>query len=218
MSLPKAYNRRIMDAIGARAVWQPGSARSLGAIVARREPGVFVQVGDLSEHGIEFAQAPSQERSLDLTSAGASQRIFQAGAELAGADQLDASGEAELRIDLSAKFEFVLKAPRLIGTHITNLAAVADKAARAPGWDFDAFCIVNELYMAGSFSFVGTMSRASSISFKGKGSAVSAFVKGGVDLGLSSTGNVELGIIGQGGLIAMGLARIRKNGDINFDI
>ena len=218
MSLPKAYNRRIMDTIGARAVWLPGSARPLGAIVARREPGVFAQVGDLAEHGISFNQAPSQKQTLDLASSGSRQRIIQAGADLASPDELDPAAKAELKLEFSKKFEFVLKTPELMGSHITNLATVVDKAAQVPGWDFDDFCIVHEIYVAASFSFLGTVSKASNVSFRGTGAAITSFLKAGLSVGLTSSGKADVQIVGQGGPIAMALVRVRKNGDTDFDI
>lgn len=217
MSLPRTYNRRIMDTIGARAVWQPGSARPLGAIVVRREPGLFAQVGDLAEHGITFAQSAGDRRKLDLVSSGVRQRIIQGGAEV-GAGQLKPQAQAELKLSFTSQFEFVLKAEELIGTQMTNLEAVAAKAARVPDWDFDRFCIVSEVYVATGFSFLGTLSHGSEVSFSGTGSSIQTFLKAGLKVNLDQSGHAELEIIGRGGPLAMVIARVKENGNPTFDI
>lgn len=218
MSLPRAYNRRIMDTIGARAVWLPGTARPLGTIVRRRERGLFTQVGHLAEHRIDFEQAPSEEKSLDLASTGTSATVIQAGAEVTDPTKVDPAAEAQLKLRFENKFEFFLKAPVLMGSAITNLNSVADRAAQVPGWDFEDDCIVTEIFVAASFSFMGTTEQGSEISLSGKGSAVTAFLNAGVDVGLTSSKKADVHIIGKGGPIAMTIVRVRKNGDVEFDI
>lgn len=217
MSLPKAYNRHLMDNLGLRAVWEPGSALPLGAIVARREAGVFTQLADLAQHEIPFIQASSQKKKLSLESEGTKQRIIQGGAEIAPG-QLDLEAQAELKLSFNGASQFMLKTDELIGTKITNLEAVADKAAKVPGWDFDRHCIVSEVFIATSFSFLGTRTKSSEVSFAGKASGIISFLTLGLNLDLQKSGKASVELIGQGGPVAMVLARVKENGDPTFDI
>lgn len=217
MSLPRAYNRHLLDNLGLRAVWEPGSALPLGAIVVRREPGVFAQVDALAAMGIGFEQATSQKRKLSFQSSGTSQRLTQAGADTAPA-QLKLDAEAELRLSFWGESQFLLKTDDLIGSKITDLERVADQAARTGRWDFERFCIVTEIFIATSFSFLGTRSSTSEVGFSGTGAAILSFLNFGLRLDLHKTGNASVELIGQGGPVAMVLARVRKNGDPTFNI
>lgn len=217
MSLPKAYNRHLMDNLGLRAVWEPGSALPLGAIAARREAGVFTQVADLAQHDIAFTQANSQKKKLSFESEGTSQRIIQAGAEVAPG-QLKLDAQAELKLSFNGASQFMLKTDDLIGSKITNLEAIADKASKVPDWDFDRLCIVTEVFVATSFSFLGTRTKSSEVSFAGKGSGILSFLTLGLNLDLQKSGKASVEIIGQGGPVAMVLARVKENGDPTFDI
>lgn len=217
MSLPKAYNRHLMDNLQLRAVWEPGSALPLGAIVVRREAGVFAQVADLAEHGISFAQASSQKSKLNFQSEGTKQRVFQGGAEVQPA-QLNPNGQAELKLSFNGAAQFLLRTDDLIGSKITNLEAVADKAAKVVGWDFERHCIVSQIYVATSFSFLGTRTTSDEVTFAGKGSGILSFLALGLNLDLQKSGKASVEFLGQGGPIAMVLARVKKNGDPTFEI
>lgn len=217
MSLPRAYNRHMMENMQLRAVWEPGSALPLGAVVVRREAGVFTQVADLAEHGIPFAQASSQKTKLNFQSEGTTRKVFQAGAEVQP-NQIRPDIDAELKLSFTGSSQFLLRTDDLIGSKITNVEAVADRAARAPGWDFGRHCIVTQVFVATSFSFLGSRTKSNEVGFAGKGSAILSFLTLGLNMNLQKSGKASVEIIGQGGPIAMVLARVKENGDPTFDI
>lgn len=215
MSLPERYGKRLRQALGAFPVWLPGTPVALGCIMVKGE-GQFRPVDDLSSFTDVMKSAAHQDKSLDLASKGTRQRIFQGNAELPGTAQLDLTAEASLKIEFEREFEYLLKAPTLKGQHITNVNQIAQAVKGLPNWDHDRFYIVHEMYAADEFSFLGTESSKANVEFSGKGAAILGFLSAGASGGLSSSGNVEVKILGKGGSLAMGLVRVKKNGKTDY--
>jgi hypothetical protein len=215
MSLPERYGKRLRQALGAFPVWLPGTPVALGCVMVRGE-GQFRPVDDLSSFTNVMKSAPHQDRSLDLVSKGTRQRLFQANAELPGAAKLDLTAEATLKVEFERAFEYVVKAPTLKGQHITNVNQVAQAVKALPNWEHDRFYIVHEVYEADEFSFLGTETSKASMEFSGKGAAILGFLTAGASAGLTSTGNVDVKILGKGGALAMGLVRVKKNGKTDY--
>lgn len=215
MSLPERYGKRIRSALGATAVWQPGTPVPLGTVMVKGE-GLFRPFDQIASFTDKMQAAPHQDKSLDIVSNGTKQRIFQANAELPSAAQLDLAAEASVKFEFTRSFEYVLKTPTLKGSHILNLNAVAQALRAHPGWDNKRFFLVHEVYDAQEFSFVGTERSSSSIQLAGKGSAILGFLTAGASAGLTSTGNAEVKLIGAGGSVAMGLVRIKDDGRTDF--
>jgi hypothetical protein len=215
MSLPKQYSERLRKAIGARAVWMPGTPVQIGSIMIPGEDK-FNLAGHLSDFTPVMKSAAHLDKSLDLVSKGTRQRLFQAGVELPSTAQLDLTAEATLKFEFSKQFEYALKAPTLKGQHITNLLKVADAVYRLPDWQHKRFYIVHELYEADQFTFLGTEKSNRKFEFSGKGAGILGLLTAGVSAGLSATGDVDVKILGKGGPLAMGLVRIKENGKTDY--
>ena len=215
MSLPERYGKRIRQLVGAVAVWLPGSPVPLGTLMVR-ENGRFKPVGKLGDFTGIMAFAPHQEASLNVASQGTRQRLFQAGVELPSAARLDLTAEASLRYEFSRKFDYVLKTPTLRGAHITNIAQIAAAVKGAAGWDHKAFFLVHETYEAEQFSFIGNEEQSSSLELSGKGAAILGFLSAGASADLSRSGSAHVELLGEGGTLAMGLVRIRRDATLDF--
>jgi hypothetical protein len=215
MSLPERYGKRVRQALGAIAVWQPGEAVALGAIM-KKEGSRFNQIDQLSRYTNTIETGKYQDKSLDLVSKGTKQRIFQAGVELPSAAAIDLTAEASVKYEFSRAFKTYSKAPTLKGQHITNLNQIAAAVRNNPDWRHKEFYVVHEVYDADQFSFSGAETRKGSLTVSGKGSGILSFLTAGASAGLSSSGDVQLKLLGQGGTLAMGLVRILKDGSTDF--
>jgi hypothetical protein len=216
MSLPEKYGKRIKEAIGAVAVWQPGTPVPLGAIM-QKDGRNFEEIDQLASFTSIMQSADHQDKSLDLVSKGTNQRIFQANVELPSAAALDLAADASVKYEFASEFEYILKTPILKGKHITNLNKIAQEVRNKPGWDHDHFFLVHEVFDADGFSFLGTEAKKRNFEFGGKGAGILGFLTAGASLGLKSSGNVDVKVLGKGGTLAIGLVRIRKDGSRDFE-
>lgn len=215
MSLPERYGKRLRDALGAIAVWQPGDPVPIGTIMTR-EKKRFNAIDQLSNFTAIATTAKHQDKSLDLVSKGTKQRLFQANAELPGTAGLDLTAEASVKYEFSSEFEYVLKTPTLKGEHITNLNQVAQAVRNDPQWRHKEFFVVHEIYDAEQFSFVGSETRNRKFEISGKGAAILGFLTAGASAGISTSGDAQVSLIGKGGTLAMGLVRIMRDGSTDF--
>jgi hypothetical protein len=211
MSLGENFDKRLKNSFGCGAVFPPGDAVSLGDIMVRRD-GLFHPIGKLGDFGVSFTQRPHVGRSLDLKATGTKERVFQAGLEIKKPDGLDLEAQAEVKYEFSSDYGYVLKTPQLDGEHISNMLQVGQTVAGADGWLFDRYYVVEKLYTANAFSFIGNQKKTSGFTLNGKGSAIFSFLTAGLGAGLSTSGNIDMKIIGQSGPVSMGLVRIRKDG------
>ena len=216
MSLPERYGKRVQSALGATAVWMPGTPVPLGTVMIRGE-GQFHPFDEIASFTDRMQTAPHEDQSLDLVSSGTRQRLFQGNAELTGTAALDATAQARVRFEFTRAFEYVLKTQKLKGSHIGNLNQVAQALRVAAGWDHKKFFLVHKVYEAEEFSFVGTERSGSTIELSGSGAAIAGFLNVGASAGITTTGNAEVRLIGSGGALAMGLVRIKENGATDFE-
>lgn len=214
MSLPEIFDKQLQDALNARAVWQPGKPIQIGDVMVRRDNSFF-KAGHIADFGATIRSSPHADKSLDLVTAKVKQRVFQAGVELPGSDQLDLSVEASVQYEFTGKNQFILKTPNLKGLSIDNMLMIAAHLAPLPTWRHDKFFIVEETYGADLWSFLGTKESASNFQLSGKGSGILSFLTAGVSVGLKSSGKVDVNMLGKGGMLAMNVVRIRKDGSLD---
>lgn len=216
MSLPERYSKRVRSALNAIAVWQPGTPLTLGAIMGRND-GIYHQKDDIRRFGNPpLNEAPHLDKSLDLVSSGIRQTIIQGGVELPDAGKLDLTAKASVKLEFTREFEYVLKTATLKGSHLTNLNEIAQAVSKRPDWQHDRFWVVYELYTAEQFSFTGSEKKGEKIEVSGSGAGVLSFLTVGASVGITATGNAAVKIVGQGGPVAMGLVRFRKDGSLDF--
>jgi hypothetical protein len=217
MSLPQAYNKRMMTALSARAVWFPGDTLTAGKVVQRTAKGVFTEIAKLADFGIDFTTTTYRDNALNLKSSGSSVRILQGGVEVKQ-PQIDLQAQASVEINFTKKYEFLMKTPTLRGTGLEGLAQIGRALAGAPGWNHDEHFLVYKSYEATEFAFLGTLTTNSKVEFSGKGAGIISFLTAGLTGSLSKSGSAEVDIVGKGGPVAMGLVRVEKNGSLDFSL
>ncbi len=214
MSLPKIFDEQLQDALHARAVWMPGKPIQIGDIMVRRDDS-FHKVGHIADFGATIRSSPHSDKSLDLVTSKVKQRLIQGGVELPSTAGLDLAAEASVSYSFAGKSQFILKTPNLKGLSIDNMLMIAGQLAKLPAWKHDKFFIVEETYGAEMWSFLGTKESATDVQLSGKGSAILSFLSAGLSAGLKSSGNIDVKMLGSGGMLAMNLVRIRKDGSTN---
>jgi hypothetical protein len=214
MSLPKVFDKQLQDALNARAVWQPGKPIQIGDIMVRRDDS-FHKAGHIADFGATVRSSPHADKSLDLATSKVKQRVFQANVELPSSAQLDLAAEANVTYEFVGKSQFILKTPNLRGLSIDNMLMIAGQLAGLSTWKHDKFFIVEETYGADNWSFLGIKETGSNFQLSGKGSAILSFLTAGISVGLKTSGNVDVKMLGSGGSLAMNLVRITKDGLLN---
>ena len=214
-TLPEAFDSALRKAIAARAVWLPGKAVQIGDVLVRQNDQ-FRKVAHISAFSATAQVMPHTDISLDLKTARVKQRLFQANAELPDTAALDLSAEASVKLEFGGKSEFMLKTPTLSGVSIQNMLEIGQRLGPLATWKHEKFFIVEELYSAADWSFLGNTSNSSNFELSGKGAGILSFLTAGISFGLKSSGNVDLKIMGKGGAVAMNLAKVRRDGSLEF--
>ena len=132
--------------------------------------------------------------------------------------RLDLGADAELKIAFSGEEGYFLRTPDLTGTQIDNLLGVANKVSPRPDWKPGKYFIAHTVYHAEEFVFLGSKGRNRSMKFRGAGKAILSFLTLGLagELERTSAQKLTVEIIGQAGPVAVGVARIKRNGEIEF--
>lgn len=215
MSLPEKFDKALQAQLGARAVWLPGSPIAVGDIVVRRDDSFF-EGGTLADFDVPFTVQPHAPiNGLNMRSSRTKQSIFQLGAELSNIGEIADDIEAKVKFEFSRKEEFVLMTPQLTGELLAGLFGIAAKLSVHPAWLHNKYYIVEQTFEATDWSFLGTMDTARNFEISGKGAAIKGFLTLGSSLGISSTGNLSVEMMGAEGAIAMKLVRVRKDGTLN---
>lgn len=215
MGLPEKFDNRLKENLALRAVWLPGTEIELGAVM-QHEDGKFRRVANLSDFGVPFrSRKLSGKVSLAFQARGVRSTVLQAGAEV-DPMHIDAKAKAEFKIEFKSKDTYFIRTPQLSAVGISNLLRVGRAIKELPGWRHKDYFIASEVYRAKEFLFLGSRSKNKTIRFGGLGSAILDFINVGASAKVArvSASSVGVEIIGEGGPVAMNVARFKKDGRI----
>jgi hypothetical protein len=213
MPLPEKFDDRLKSNLGLRAVWLPGTDIELGTVMQRKD-GIFRPIGSLGDFGVSFrSKKLGGKVSLKFQARGVSSTLLQAGAEV-DPMHIDAKAKAEFKIDFRSKNTYFIRTPQLAGVGISDLLKVGRAVKKLRDWRFGEYFIASAVYRAKEFVFLGSQSKNKTIRFGGLGSAILEFITAGVSANVAkvTTSSVGVEIIGEGGPVAMNVARFKKNG------
>jgi hypothetical protein len=185
-----------------------------GDIMVRRDD-MYHEGGHISDFTDKMRVKAEPPRQMSLKTSGTRERIFQANVEIPNPAAIDPAVEASVHYEFSSKSQFVLKTPKLTGSSIDNMIAVARELAVHKDWKHKQYFIVSEIYGADHWSFVGNEEKQSIFKLSGAGSAIKSFLDVGASIGLSKSGKADLELLGEGGMLAMKVVRIDKDGSLN---
>lgn len=217
MSLAKKYGNRLRTQLRFRAVWPPGTNIQVGDVLTFQDD-FFHPVANLNDFGVGYqSEEALRFGGLRLNALGVRNTIFQGGAEVS-LSQLDLNAEAELKISFSEQDGYFLRTPDLIGTQTENLLGLAQKVVAIPNWKFGKYFIAHTIYRAEEFVFLASKAKRRTVKFGGAGKAIVSFLTLGLSTQLEKTSaqSLSIEIFGQGGPVAMGVVRVKKNGELDF--
>jgi hypothetical protein len=217
MNLARKYDRTLRRRYSFRAVWLPGTDIKIGDILILKD-GALVSVGNIGSDGIPFEEeAVADMDSLDIKSTGVSKTLVQNGTKVA-IDEIQTSGEVELKISFNEENSYFLKTSKLTGKGMVSALSIARKVAKQADWNFQRNYVVHQVYQAEDFTFLGSSTDDDSVIYKGSAEAVREFIEGGSSAELSRTGSQNLSIEvtdkeGKG-VVVMRLFRVKRNGEM----
>lgn len=218
MAIPKKFEKRLKQSFARHAVWEPGSIIKPGDVVQKNKKfGVFsIPVANIrDDFGIRFRTVKSEDKDITITTTGTSTKIFQGGAEVSLA-KIDLDAEAEVEFSFESADSFVLKTPIVDSIAVQGMFKIGQKIKNVQGWRHGAFRIVQKVYVAETYTFLGSEKKSKKIRFKGKGNFLVQLITVGASANVSLVKQVSgvVDIKGKNGAVAMALARVRKNGDV----
>jgi hypothetical protein len=215
MGLPEKFDKRLKNNLGLRAVWLPGTEIELGDVLQHKD-GIFRPIANLSDFGVRFrSKKLGAKASLKFQARGVSSTILQAGIAV-DPTQIDARADAEFKVEFKSKNTYFIRTPQLAGVGISNLMKVGKAIKELPDWRYKEYFIAWRVYRASEFVFLGSQSKNRTVRFGGLGSAILDFLTVGASANVAkvTASSVAVEIIGEGGPVAMNIARIKKDGQI----
>jgi hypothetical protein len=103
----------------------------------------------------------------------------------------------------------MVKAPTITVTNIENVNAVFEQLKSKGNWD-RKFIVVFQTYFATDAVIISTIDAGTEISLSGDAKALETLKVGNASFELNSNKKVGLQLLGKGGIIALGLVRLKK--------
>lgn len=211
MSSARALAKLFRDRFSMHIAWVPAATSiRLGDYGLWRD-GIFTPIGNVAEFGVSLRTEPGREIRLDFVSTVASTTTLAGGARVPALPAADVDAEAQLRF--ADAESFIVKVARLRSTRITNVAEMSRRLVDAPGWRW-TYKVVRELFVGDDVLIVATTEKNTSVTLRGKATALAALQAGSASAGVSVSADKALGlsIAGQGGPVGLGLFRVRLSG------
>ena len=211
MSLARDLAKLLRDQFQMHVAWMPVTTSfSLGDYGQWRD-GVFVPLGNIAEFGVTPRIERGREVRFHFSSLRSNTTHIVASARVPAIPAGDLEGET--RIEFGGAGSFLLSASALTSTRIANIAEVARRLDDTGRWRWQ-YKIVGELFVGDDVLLVATTERDTTVSLRGKASALAALQGGSVGGGLRVSASKRLGleIAGGHGPIGLGLFRVRISG------
>jgi hypothetical protein len=216
MNLTRKYDRTLQRRYSFRAVWLPGTDIKIGDILILKD-GALVSVGNIGNEGISFEEEVIADMdSLDIKSTGVAKTLLQNGTKVS-LDEIETSGEVELKISFNEENSYFLKTSKLSGKGMVSALNIARQVAKLANWDFQRNYVVHQVYHAEELTFLGSAAKDSALTFKGSAEAIVNFIKRGnsADLSRSGSQNLSIEVTDKvGGAVVMRLFRVKRNGEM----
>ncbi|MCH9683969.1 MAG: hypothetical protein K0V04_21225 [Deltaproteobacteria bacterium] len=213
-----AFNRIIRRQLQRHAAWLPVvSPFSLGDY-GIYERGIFSRLGNITDLGVDFDPLPGGTATLKFeTSAGLEVSLFVEGQ--GKVPQLPATDvQAKAEFEYKRARSFLLRAPSLTSTALSDIAGTATHLAQHPRWR-RRYKLVTELLVADEATIIATASRNNTVTVEGKANVLKDFVDGKVGAGVTVKASSELAleIVGDSGPVALKLAKVRGSGRVGLE-
>ncbi|QFT71802.1 hypothetical protein FIU92_02075 [Ruegeria sp. THAF33] len=217
MGTPRTYNRLLNTQIKMFAAWLPVTNTFRLGDYGLMSGGVFHQIGHISEFLGGDAVGPGNTRSsdnsttVDLKSEGTVVARTAAGVEV---DAFPPAGDvdAEMKIEFTREDSFLVKA-KLTREDLDNTAFLAGQLKKQSGWKLK-YRVVSSLYKTEGCTVISAKRAGAEIKLGGSASALKALdaASASTEVTYSSNQDIGLEIVGEGGVMGLGLFKLRLLG------
>ncbi len=180
--------------------------------------GVFVPLGNVvDDFGLKLDTIDGGTIALDFVSKGVV--VAEVEAQVAAETRPFADGEVGLKIKAKNSNSFVIKAPSLVSTRISNVAAIAAKLQdlrhRNQGRRWRArYKLVTELFTGKGVTMLATTEADTTISLRGVAKTPQQLLGGQAEASVSANKSLGLSFVGAEGPVALRLIRVSGRGPI----
>jgi len=208
MGTAQQFSTVLHNEIRVHAAWLPITNTFRIGDYGLISDGVFVAMGNVSEFGVipQFQDGPPS--AVDFKSDG-TRYVRLAGDANAQVPSLpDADVAAKLVIEFEQANSFLIKA-KISCKLISNVAVIADKLSATGRWQ-KRWAVVSGLYTGENAIIVSSRSSGSKLEISGTAKALKQLDLGAASAGfeISTSQNVGLQVLGQTGVIGLGLFKL----------
>lgn len=212
MALANQYSRIIRRHLEQHAAWLPITNVFQVGDFGVVSNGVFTRIGNIRDFGLHWVEKQGPASKINFTSSSVVATRFEAGVKVdVFSNNVDV--DAALVFDFTKKSSFVLKADQITSTELDNALQVALALKDLDAWRW-RYRFVTRAYTAHNALILASRQSSTKVTLTGKVGFLKKVELGEVDLnvGVSVNGDLALDIVGQTGVIGLGLARIRASG------
>ena len=208
MGIAQLFEDVITKHLRAHAAWMPITNNFKLGDYGLISNGVFTKMGNVQDDfGVSFSQAQGPEANLDFVSESTRVIKFAGGVEVPNLP----SGAIDAKVVLKFEKErsLMVKAPTIAVTNIENVNALFEQLKTKGNWD-RKFIVVFQTYFATDAVIISNIDAGTEISLSGDAKALESFKLGNAAFEVSSNKKAGLQLLGKGGIIALGLVRLKK--------
>jgi hypothetical protein len=214
MGIPSQFNDIIQRHLKVSAAWLPvTNSFTLGdyGIIA---DGVFVKMGNIQEFNVAFNTADGPNATIDFTSANTTVVKFAAGVEV---DVIpSASVDAKISFKFNNEKSFLVKAPEIKVSMISNVNQVANQLKNVKNWG-RKWKVVHQVYHAVDPLIISTIAAGTEVTIAGDVEALKSLKVGNASIELGTNKELGLKVLGKAGIIGLALFKLRlKAGGVEF--
>lgn len=209
MGIPKKFNDIVQQHLHAHAAWLPLLNKYRLGDYGLIADGVFNKIGNIKDDfGVTFEEEEGPQASLDFVSSNTTV------VNTVGNVQVDVIPEGAVGVNVSYKFNdaqsFLVKAAKIKVRAIANLNKLVGQLQSRSDWE-SKWRVVWQAYHAEDAAVLSTIAAGTDVNFTGDAKALKKFHLGDVSASLGVSVSKELGlkVIGKGGVIALGLFKLR---------
>jgi hypothetical protein len=206
MKIPNAFNDIIKNHLNVNAAWLPITNTFQLGDYGIFSDGVFMQLGNIKEFGIEFDTAEGPDSSINFTSSETSVINFSGGAQV---DVIPpAAVDAKVTMKFGNKGSFFVKSPLIKVKVMQNINQVGARLKDTDGWK-RKWKVVHQVYHAKDAAIFSTIAADTDLTFSGNVQALRELNLGEASINVNTSKEMGLEMHGKAGSIALGLFKLR---------
>jgi hypothetical protein len=215
MGLAEDINRVLHQQLNCHVAWLPiSNTFALGdyGVISR---GVFTKLGAVSDFNVKFKVGVGPVVKLDFASKETTVTTS------AGGVAVDVFSDEDIDVKVKIEFEkansFLVKAAKVQVSEIQDVLSMMNDLQPLPGWR-RSFKVVAKVWRAENAALFSARADKTALTLSGDAPSLRRFQLGDVSANLRTSKDRELGLelLGQSGVIGLGLAQRKFFGGVDF--